>query len=371
VKDYRPAWLDDVLARGAWFWQGEHAARDEVRVAFWLRDSLAAPIGAAEAVELEPAEQQVLALLDRLGASFATDVARASALEPTRVRRALVELMARGLVTNDRFDPLRPGFQSTLKALSEAAAARRDGRRLGIRPRRSISGQPEGRWSRLVRPGVDSESWVLAWAAVLLQRYGIVAREVAALDPAGPSWADLAPLLARAEWRGELRRGYFVEGLSGVQYATEDAAAELSRLSLVESPSPPPMVLLSTVDPANVYGAGAPFDIELLDGGTARLPRAPGNFLVIQAGRPILIIEAFGKRLTGLPWAAQSDLEAALKFLPSLTGPSRRIFKVEMYNGSPAVDSPVAARLAELGFVRDYPGMTYYAGWATTLVESP
>jgi ATP-dependent Lhr-like helicase len=44
-------------------------------------------------------------------------------------------------------------------------------------------------------------------------------------------------------------------------------------------------------------------------------------------------------------------------------GSSRRVLKVETYNGTPALESAAARRLAELGFVRDYPGMAYYAGW--------
>ena len=120
---------------------------------------------------------------------------------------------------------------------------------------------------------------------VLLERYGVLTREVVALEPVGAGLGELAPLLARAEWRGELRRGYFVEGLSGVQYAAEEAAAELARLAAQPEPASP-VILVSTVDPANLYGAGAPLDVELLDGGVARLPRISGNFLAIRDGRP-------------------------------------------------------------------------------------
>ena len=154
------------------------------------------------------------------------------------------------------------------------------------------------------------------------------------LEPWAPSWGELAPLLSRSEWRGELRRGYFVEGLSGVQYASEDAAAELARLaSASASADAAPLVLVCTTDPANLYGAGAPLDVELLEGGVARLPRLPSHFLVLRAGRPVLIIESFGKRLTGLASASQADIDSALNLLPGFTGPDRRILKVEMYNG--------------------------------------
>jgi ATP-dependent Lhr-like helicase len=255
-----------------------------------------------------------------------------------------------------------------------------------MRPRRSIAGLTEGRWSCLSGPaaGPSADDRLLAWASVLLDRYGVLSREVVALDAGAPSWGDLVPLLARAEWRGELRRGYFVEGLSGMQYASDAAAAELARLAASgtafqavvhgqdarATQDQSPVVLVSTVDPANLYGAGAPLDIELLDGGVARLPRLPGHFLALRAGRPVLIIESYGKRLTGLPWASPADLDSALKLLPTLATRGRRILKVELYNGLAAAESPAAPRLAELGFVRDYPGMAYYAGWPTASAGS-
>ena len=163
-----------------------------------------------------------------------------------------------------------------LAALTEASAIRNG------RPRRRNPAGPEGRWSLAGTPAdEDEESQRLAWMHVLLDRYGIVSRELVELDPWAPAWAELAPWLARAELRGELRRGYFVEGFSGVQYASEEAAAELARLAGSSSPDTAD-VLLAAADPANLYGSGAPLDIPLLDGGTARLSRIPGNYLVLR-----------------------------------------------------------------------------------------
>ncbi len=420
VKGYRPAWLDDVLGRGSWLWRAEGSARGEPRVAFFGRDFAGLTEATIEPGELGADEGRVLELLGRMGASFATELARAAGIEPSRVRRALIELSGRGLATNDRFDPMRTGNDPTLTALAEASRERDGGRSLRIRSRRSIAGQAEGRWSRLNPPPADPEARRLAWAGALLDRYGVLSREVVATEPSSPGWAELAPLLARAEWRGEIRRGYFVEGLSGVQYATEEAAAELARLAAHHQGGPAfqavnprgpafqavnprgpafqavnprgpafqavnkdhgqdaratmpssPIILISTLDPANLYGAGAPLDVELLDGGSARLPRVAGNFLAICDGRPVLIVESYGKRLTGLPWASPAAIDSALKLLPTLTGPGQRILKVELYNGIPAAEGPMAGRMAELGFVRDYPGMAYYAGWAATAVGPP
>ena len=85
------------------------------------------------------------------------------------------------------------------------------------------------------------------------------------------------------------------EGLSGEPRLRSGIAEHACSLSLV-----------CAADPANLYGSGAPLDIELLEGGVARLPRGSGNFLVMSDGRPVLVMESDGKRLTGLSWADRS-----------------------------------------------------------------
>jgi ATP-dependent Lhr-like helicase len=366
VRDYRPGWLDELLASGGWLWRAEGDNRGAPRVAFVPRDFAGAWPAAATHDALPRVEALVLDQMTGHGASFATDLSRVLGLEPSRVRTALRSLMRRGHVTNDRFDPLRPGAEAMAEALTEASGAA-GGRRGGlghIRPRfrRTASARPEGRWSRLSDVDSDPEAAHLAWAAALVERYGVLSRETAALDPWAPPWRDLAHWLARAELRGELRRGYFVEGLSGVQYATDEAASALTQQASGPDPGDEP-VLMSTLDAANLYGSGAAFDIPLLEGGTARLLRSPANYLVLLRGRPVLIIEALGRRLTGLASASEVELRSALVLLPTLAGPARRVLKVETYNTAATLASPAAAWLAELGFVRDHPGMAYYAGW--------
>ncbi|WP_435015304.1 DEAD/DEAH box helicase [Tundrisphaera sp. TA3] len=367
VKDFRPSWLDEALASGGWTWRAEADGRGEPRVALVPRDFLGPwPAPDPEAAGPTPPEATVLDHLERRGASFAVDVARETGLGPAAARSALDALMLRGLATNDRFDPLRPGARGVPAATPAASAPERTNRLGRPRPnlRRPAAGRPEGRWSLIPpTPEANSEAAYLAWAAILLGRYGVLARETTAMEPWAPPWRELAPWLDRAEMRGELRRGFFVEGLSGVQYATVEAVEGLARCASRLDQDRGPM-LLGTLDPANLYGAGAPFDVPLLEGGTARLSRNPANFLIQIAGRPVLIVEANGKRLTGLASASEEELKAACGLLPSLAGPARRVLKVEAYNTAATLASPAAPWLAEVGFVRDFPGMAFYAGWS-------
>ncbi len=284
-----------MLATGDWLWRAEAEGTGEPRVAFLPR-TLPIERVADDSLPLSESAERVLNLLTERGASFTVDLVRGSALEPSRARAALDELLRRGLVTNDRFDPLRAGSKAMAEALASSGALARRATLGRSRPatRRTASTRPEGRWSRIASEPADDAC--VAWCAALLDRYGILTRETAALDVWAPPWRELAPCLARAELRGEVRRGYFVEGLSGVQYATAEAAQTLAERA-GKTPRNCDPLLISTLDPANLYGAGAPLDIDLLEGGTTR--HSPANlsatFSSSCGGRPVLIIEAQGK----------------------------------------------------------------------------
>src|SRR5262249_34452120 len=151
LTDYRPAWLDDALTGGGWLWRAAHSEpQRELRSALVPRDFEGHWPTPEDAEPLSADEARVLDLLFPRGACFATDLARSTGIEPSKVRLALVELLECGLVTNDRFDPLRPSGQAWAGALAQAAAAAasqpRLGRRRGVfRRPASTSERPEGR----------------------------------------------------------------------------------------------------------------------------------------------------------------------------------------------------------------------------------
>jgi ATP-dependent Lhr-like helicase len=233
--------------------------------------------------------------------------------------------------------------------------------------RRLATQKPEGRWSLLGWGRPEPEVVALAQCGLLLQAYGIVAREVAALPGWLLPWRILYEVLSRLELSGEVRRGYFVEGLTGAQFALPEAVTLLQDLH-APSTSAAPLLLVHSQDPANLYGSGAPFDVNLLDGGTRPLLRRPGNRLVLKAGRPVLLVEQQGKKLTALASASAADVAAAVARLPgifehqkSLAG--RHKLTVEEWNGQGVTSSPGRELLEAAGFVRDYLGMTLYAAW--------
>ncbi len=372
ISGYRPAWLDSLLASGTWTGWAADAARGEPRVAFLSREFQ----GAWPDVEIEGSRvsesvqgRLVLEYLKGRGPCFVEGICQATGLSPSSVRALLQQLLAEGRVFPDRFDPLRSGGDPTLSALQAAQAARSNPGaqrpRLGSFRRRA-SQLPEARWlllepKPLANDPDQREAMTLAWASQLLDRYGVLTRETVTFDSCAPAWREFIEPLARAELRDELRRGFFVEGLSGLQYALPETVDALARSA--GSARDTALLLIHSLDPANLYGSGAPFDIPLLEGGKARFVRQPGNYLIQMTGRPILIIEAWGKRLTGLLSATEEELQQAVGLIPTLAGPARRVLKVETYNTTPIHESPAVTWLAGAGFVRDLGGMAFYASW--------
>ena len=363
VPGYQPRWLDELIAGGQWTWACRADGESGVGLlAFWQRDHLAElpPPALTDVPPLDPAAGRVLDALRQRGACFVTDLAQHTALPPSAVRAALWALLRRQLVTNDHFDVVRRGEPT------EAASAEPDARRVRLlRTPRRAPRSPEGRWSLLAWGHPETEAHAVFQASLLLRRYGIVARELALLDAGMLPWRVLYEVLSRMELAGDVRRGYFVEGLSGAQFALPEAARMLQELDL-PSTAAAPVVLLHSLDPANLYGSGAPFDIPLLDGGTRSFVRRAGNWLVQRAGRPVLLLEQQGRRLTALASASRDDLTAAVARLPEVLDRNRSVrhkLTVEEWNGEPVTASAGRALLEVAGFVRDYQGMTLYAAW--------
>jgi ATP-dependent Lhr-like helicase len=218
---------------------------------------------------------------------------------------------------------------------------------------------PEGRWSLIAWGQPDPETAAFVQARMLLARYGIVARELAILAGTATPWRILYEILSRLELAGEVRRGYFVEGLSGAQFAMPDAAQMLNAIATPSS-AMAPAILLHSLDSANVYGSGAALELPV------PFHRRAGNWLILKAGRPLLLVEQHGKRLTSFASASAGDLVQAVNRLPDLLKqtPSRDLrhkLTVETWNDQPVTASVGKDLLEQVGFVRDYQAMALFA----------
>jgi ATP-dependent Lhr-like helicase len=62
---------------------------------------------------------------------------------------------------------------------------------------------------------------------MLLQRYGVVVRDVLERETVIPRWREMIHIFRRLEARGEVRGGRFVSGFGGEQFALPEAVSSL------------------------------------------------------------------------------------------------------------------------------------------------
>ncbi|MBX6332601.1 MAG: DEAD/DEAH box helicase, partial [Gemmatimonadaceae bacterium] len=268
LHHYDPSWLTQLAASGGLAWAG--VARPDASgapapalagIRFFPRGDGALWLG-EDAIPLSEHAAALRDVLARQGASFFSDLQAATGLSPVTLREALRELTAAGVVTNDTIeamrevvsmrtlpvpprrdepDPTRWLPSSFTPSLGRPVVQRRANlRRLPKWRRPDLPGPARGwtgRWSLLrppdgasggawgVRP--DEEEHAEAVARHWLARYGIVTRDWWRRERPPVPWRAIYRELKRFEYRGEVRRGYFVEGLAGAQFALPEAVEQL------------------------------------------------------------------------------------------------------------------------------------------------
>ncbi len=347
LGSYDRAWLDRLCAAGEVVWSGAGSGSGRGgRVALYFREDAPFLGPAQEPSEHGPPGRAHDTLRGRLatGAAFWSDLLVDLDVSPVELRDALWDLVWAGEVTNDAFAPLRA------RRLSLAPPVHQSGRRRRFGSRRSGS-QPQlqGRWSlarNLFEPRPSERERAQARAELLLERHGLVARETVAGEKVPGGFASVYAELSALETLGTARRGYFVEGLGGAQFALSAAVERLR----THRDSASGAVVLAAQDPANVYGAALPWPRRAEQ---ARRPaRVPGAYVVLLEGRAALYVEAGGRGLVSLADHADEWLPTALDALAEFVrsgGPLRRL-AVERWDGEPVLGSPVEALLVERGF---------------------
>ena len=303
VGAYSTSWLDQLCSAGEIVWVGAGSlGRRSGRVALYFRED-AALLGAPPA---PPAPEGGVhdALRARLaaGACFFTDLLTDVPGMPTEeLVEALWDLVWAGEVTNDAWAPLRSPKLTAAAPWSQKARAER--RRSFSARRRGAQPTVQGRWSlteALFRSD-DPAARRRAQAELLLERYGIVTREQVLAEGIPGGFSSLYDSLAALETIGVARRGYFIEGLGGAQFALPGAVERLR--SQRDDDAAPPLVLAAT-DPAQPYGAALKWPKT-----ENRSPaRTAGAYVVLAGAEPVLYVERSGK---GLQFLVAEDDAAA------------------------------------------------------------
>jgi ATP-dependent helicase Lhr and Lhr-like helicase len=359
---YSPAWMDQLCAAGEVVWIGAGALGRSGRVALYFREEvplLGSPLLATRGEKpgattgFSPTDGSVhAALLERLdrGAAFWSDllVDVASEITATELQDALWDLVWAGEITNDAFAPLRAPRLSV--ARDQAAGQRASGRRSRYAARqRSTAVQVQGRWSLtspLLGQRGDPSVARRARAELLLERSGVLTREQVLAEGVPGGFTGIYSELTQLEVLGVARRGYFVEGLGGAQFAVPGAVERLRERQSGEEQA----LVLSAVDPAQAYGAALPWPKRE---GAKSPARVAGAQVVSVGGEPVLYLERGGKGLQTLVAADDARLEPALEALAAHVRAGRgsvRKLALEKVDGESALSSPLNQVLRAHGF---------------------
>ncbi len=282
VAGYRAEWLDELCLAGEVAW-GRLSPRRATASAgagtagvmgVMGSTSRATPIALAQRRDLgwllvavrgtgvpeaptSETSSAALEALRRRGALFLDDLSLTARVPREELAGALWDLVGRGLVAGDGFQPLR-----------ELMARGRG----GPGPMRTARGKrsvPQGRWSLFERTELEAslpDEIADRVAQQLLARYGVVFRELTARESFTVPWRDVLRALRLREARGLVRGGRFVAGFMGEQYALPEAVDGLRRIRRTARTGE--VVRVSAADPLNVVGIVTP---------GARVPSNPSS----------------------------------------------------------------------------------------------
>lgn len=325
LHHYLPGWLDTLVEEGSYCWLGrgsEHVVLTDPEEL-----GLMASPERPESDEVTPLFHDPRA---RYGFFQLQD--HAEGLRADELAERLWSAAWEGRIANDGFAALRRGLEQgfRLDAKSASRATPRANRRRGAM--RSF-GYP-GNWYLVPWQERDDDAITTLElkkdrARLLLDRYGVVFRELLARELTEFRWGEVLPALKLMELAGEIVGGHFFENVPGIQFASHRA------LRALERPRKDCFYWLGAQDPACVAGLG--LDLE----GLPR--RAAGNHLVYRGEALVMVSENRGRALTiSLP---PDDPEiglclAPLEHLLARRMPALRRIEIETINGEPAVTSP-------------------------------
>ena len=348
---YSPSWMDQLCASGELVWLGAGAlGRNSGRIALYFREDvdLVGPPPLRSERPAEPAHAPVRARLEQ-GACFFTDLLSDVELVPEELQEALWDLVWAGEATNDAFAPLRAPRLTLARAKADARSRRGGGTRRFSSRRRGAQAQVQGRWSLtgpLFRDAPDMAQRRRAQAELLLERYGIVTREQVIAEGIPGGFSAVYDELAQLETLGIARRGYFVEGLGGAQFALPGA---VERLRAQREDGEEETLVLAASDPAQPYGAALPWPKR--EGERRRPARTAGAHVVLVGAEPVLYLERGGRAMQPLVGADDPRLELALGALAEHVHAGRLgRLALEKVDGEPVVGSPWEDRLVAVGF---------------------
>ncbi|MFI6885471.1 ATP-dependent helicase [Streptosporangium canum] len=367
VPGYDPSLLDELTSSGEVLWAGQGSLPGgDGWVALYFADT--APLLMPDPVEITmtPLHEAVLEVLGGGGALFFRELAgrvgslmAGSVPDDGMLTAAVWDLVWAGRITGDTLAPLRATLGTGRPAHRPATTRRRR----PVLPTRSGPPTVGGRWWLLPGAADDPTQRAHAQAEALLERHGVVTRGAVTAERLPGGFAAVYQVLRAFEESGRCRRGYFVEGLGGAQFALPGAVDRMRAAaapSRSEAPAPDPWstrrpegngrraVVLAAADPANPYGAALPWPAH--PGEVSHKPgRKAGSLVVLVDGHLVLYVERGGKTL--LSFTDDDRLQPAVDALAlAVRDGALGKLTVERADGTAINDSPLGAALESAGF---------------------
>jgi ATP-dependent Lhr-like helicase len=353
VPDYRPQDLDLLVAQGEVLLEGQGSlgSRDG-RVALYLAGNRSLfgrppqpPLQGEAAVALRAA-------LESKGALFLPEIeAACPGLKASDLVEALWALFWNGEVTCDSTAALRA------RALAPASAARKrfaSSSRGRYRMRSQTPADGVGRFSLLAPRSDESTESRLAAIEQWLTRHGVLTREAVRGEGREGGFGAVYPILRALEERGQVRRGYFIEGLGALQFADPGAVDRLREVR--DQPWLGRAVVLAATDPANPFGVTSNWPAWC----EGQAERRAHTHVVIADGILIALLLAEGARAVVRPEADEDNASR----LAEASGEAiaawmrRRSIRIVGHDAadSPLNLSPLAPALRRAGLAPSGPG---------------
>ena len=347
LEPYFTAWLDSLMQTSDLLWFGCGLKR----VSFAFPEELDLFQGGRPRGAESDADLIGRLLPDPNGRYSLPAISLSSQLPSATVTADLWKLAWKGEFSNDTFASIRKGILNKfVKHEAEPVGTHRHP--LARRWHKEQEGA--GNWYLLPREKPMSDLLVQEElnkdrVRVLLERYGILFRELLQRELPPLQWRALFRTLRIMELSGELLSGNFFNGIAGLQFMSQEAYRQLSKGLPGDA-----VYWVNAADPASVCGSG-------LEGLPDRLPaRLPTTHLVYHGVRLVLVSRRYGKELEILVAPGDPRFPEYLSFFRVLLArefnPLKRIF-VELVNGEPAQASPYAEALKEFGFQNAYKGL--------------
>ena len=367
VPAYMTPLLDSVMQEGQVRWVGSEGRR----LAFAFEadlDLLSLETNGTDDAEIEDAEAEakpdpVAELLpDMAGRYTFTTVQQTAKEKPSAIAAKLWDAAWAGDATNDTFLAVRRGIESKFEVADTAAASptrrRPAGGRRAAMGRFRGSATHAGSWMRLPKPDmtadlIESEERKKDRARLLLDRYGVLFKQLLQREAPPFRWAALFRTLRLMELSGEVLGGCFFLGLPGLQFVSHQAFRTLQRRLPEDA-----VYWMNATDPASVCGLG-------IDGFRGKTPRREvGTHLVYRGTELVLVSQRSGKALT---IAADPDDPLMTQYLAPLRHLLTRAFQpvsrltVETINDEDAGKSPfVDALRTAFDAMVDYRAVVLY-----------